>query len=78
MNDMAVVGTCPICGQGRLLVVVDNATNVMFVSCEECESEWDTPHSSHHGALATRDTHGTYTVMTRDELANHPWSSMLW
>ena len=32
---------CPICRQGAIEFVKEEATGVMFLCCDECEAEWD-------------------------------------
>jgi len=32
---------CPICRQGAIEFVKEEATRVMFLCCDECEAEWD-------------------------------------
>jgi len=34
---------CPVCEQGRLLVVKAPGSGELFLLCEECESAWRTP-----------------------------------
>ena len=34
---------CPICRQGAVEFVKEEATRVMFLCCDECEAEWDDP-----------------------------------
>jgi hypothetical protein len=36
-------GTCPVCKQGRLFVMVRSDDRTLFLECEECYSGWTTP-----------------------------------
>jgi hypothetical protein len=78
MKDYAAIGTCPICGQGRLVVARDNATRELYIVCEECESEWASPSESKLIDAATRDSHGQSTLLEREDLVGHPWQAFLW
>lgn len=71
--DIAVVGYCPICGQGRQMVVQANLTKKLFVYCEECESEWESPSDIRRIDLATHDKYGSLTFMLVNDLRDHPW-----
>jgi hypothetical protein len=77
-KNLAAIGTCPICGQGRLIISRDNASQKLFVLCEECESEWDSPEASRSLDNATRDVRSQSTMLERDDLIGHPWHSSLW
>jgi hypothetical protein len=78
MKSYAAIGTCPICGQGRLIVARENASRELFVLCEECESEWVSPDASRSIEGATRDVHGPSTFLEREDLVGHPWEVFLW
>jgi len=78
MKNYAAIGTCPVCGQGRLIIARDNASQDLYVLCEECESEWDSPEASRSMDNATRDVHGQSTMLERDDLIGHPWHPFLW
>jgi formate dehydrogenase maturation protein FdhE len=72
-SDIAVVGYCPICGQGRQFVARDASTGTMFVYCEECESEWDSPA---HARSVEHASQGKYTLsspVSVFELRWHDW-----
>lgn len=76
MVDVADVGTCRICGQG-LLIIARNSNGQLFVACEECLSEWESPEQSTSVDAARQDAHGQYQFLGRAELANHPWQQFL-
>lgn len=76
-QDIAVVGFCPLCGQGRQLVARENSTKRLFVCCEECEAEWDSPSDAKAIELATRDKYGASTLVTIDELREYQWFSII-
>jgi hypothetical protein len=78
MKTFAAIGTCPLCGQGRLIIARDNALGDLYVLCEECESEWDSPEQATSIGAATHDVHGRSTFLDRDELGGHPWQRFLW
>jgi hypothetical protein len=77
LKNYATVGTCPICGQGRLIVARDDSSRELYVLCEECEAEWSSPEVSQSIDAATRDIHGQSTLLECEELLGHPWSAFL-
>ncbi len=74
-QNVAVVGFCPVCGQGRQLVAQENPTKRLFIYCEECEAEWDSPSDAKQVQLATRDKYGACTLVGVEEVREHPWFS---
>ncbi len=71
--DIAYVGVCPYCGQGRQFVARENSTERLFILCEECEAEWDTPSDARDVNLITLDKYGACSFVGVDELREHPW-----
>ena len=69
--------TCPVCGQGRVLVASEEDGHSLFVICEDCESEWNEPDESRNASVADRDRHTFYRYLERDELVDHPWYSLI-
>jgi hypothetical protein len=69
--------TCPVCGQGRVLVASEKGDHALFVLCEDCESEWDEPNESRDPAWATRDRHTFSRYLKPDELMNHKWYPLI-
>lgn len=78
MKNYAAIGECPICSQGRLIIAREDATGVLYVLCEECESEWSTPQPTPRiGEAAAWNSHGPSTFLEREELEGHPWHQFL-
>ena len=77
MKDYASIGTCRICGQGRVIVARENATTILYVLCEECESEWKSPPEVTDINVATQNQRGLSTLLERSELAGHLWEMFL-
>lgn len=73
VNHAVVNETCPVCGQGRVLVAVGQKNKALFLMCEDCESEWNEPSVSRDAVLATRDKHPFLRYLEPDDLINHPW-----
>lgn len=69
--------SCPVCGQGRVLVAVEKDGHSLFVVCEDCESEWSTPIESCDASLATRDQHTFLRYLAPADLIGHQWHSQL-
>lgn len=65
--------TCPVCGQGRVLVASEKNSYSFFVMCEDCESEWNDSSESHAASEATRDRHAFSHYLEPNELLDHPW-----
>jgi hypothetical protein len=74
--DCAVVGHCPICSQGRQLIMRAKSNGDFFVYCEECESRWASPMEAKHSnqVLLPWSTVASEPVSV-DELCGHPWFS---
>lgn len=69
--------SCPVCGQGRVLVAAEKDGHSLFVVCEDCESEWNGPNESRDASLATRDQHTFSRYLEPDEMTDHKWYSLL-
>lgn len=65
--------TCPCCGQGTQFVSKETASGNLFVSCDDCFAEWETPDKATSCDLATRDKFGSCVYLHSKELIDHPW-----
>ena len=65
--------SCPVCGQGRVFIALGRQAKDMFVMCEDCESEWDSPEQALAGARPTRGEHPFTRFAGADDLEGHPW-----
>lgn len=72
-SEFAEVGYCPICGQGRQFVAREDAAGRLFVYCEECESEWDSPSDARRIELATHGKYVSCSLVRVEELREHKW-----
>lgn len=70
--EIAAVGICPIC-QGSLQVYRENSTGRLFVGCDECLSEWDSPGGAPNMECALRDQYAPCSPVSVDELREHEW-----
>lgn len=77
MKDYAIVGSCAVCGQGRLIVAKECSTGCLYVLCEECESEWESPVDCQKVELATHDERGRSELLEREDVMAHPWNRLL-
>lgn len=68
-----MIGICPVCNQGRLLIARERKTGILYIGCEDCESEWREPKDSSRPELAERDQFGESEFLTLEEAAAHPW-----
>jgi hypothetical protein len=78
MKNYAAIGTCALCGEGRLIISRDDESGVLYVLCEECETEWTSPEESRVIEVGTRGSHGRSTLLERVDLVGHPWEGHLW
>jgi hypothetical protein len=76
-SNYAWMGVCPVCGQGRQIIARENRSGTLYVLCEDCESEWTSPQDAREVDAASRGTFGESTLLTREELADHPWQAFL-
>lgn len=74
---IAVVGFCPVCGQGRQFVARDTLTRGLFVYCEECESEWESPVNACRVDLAKHGKHESSSLVDIDALNGHEWLALV-
>jgi hypothetical protein len=74
--NCAIVGYCPVCGQGRQLVVKAKSSGELFVYCEECESRWASPMAARYPdhVLLPWSPLAHFAVSVH-ELRDHPWMS---
>ncbi len=77
MNSVAMIGICPVCNQGRLLIAREKKTGVVYIGCEDCESEWKDPNEAFQPELATRNQFGESDYLSLDEAAQHPWNEFV-
>jgi len=77
-NCAVVKEICPICGQGRLLVAVDDSMRKdFFVLCEDCESEWDSPDTASDMEMATRDKYKFLKYATVEDVVGSLWEKFI-
>jgi len=76
MKNLAMIGVCPVCSQGRLLVAKEKSSGVLYIACEDCESEWLNPESCKVES-ATHDTFGPSEFLDLEELDKHPWKAFI-
>jgi hypothetical protein len=66
-----VAESCPICGQGRILVVDEGDGRTLCVACNECGAMWDAPGDLHKSPVWGGHTFAR--LIMRCELKGHPW-----
>jgi hypothetical protein len=67
------IGTCYACNQGRACIAYSVPSEVPFIVCEECYTEWPDPQSFLAMKNASFEAHGRYEYMDRGRILNHPW-----
>jgi hypothetical protein len=81
MNDRAITWiedkSCPICGEGRLIVVRSLVTQRLLILCDDCESCWIDPHELSSRTSMTLKTDEKLVAVHPDEMRNHPRAALL-
>jgi hypothetical protein len=77
MNNVAMIGICPVCGQGRLLIAREKRTGIDYIACEDCESEWENPTVSQDLNQLTRGRFGESVFLSLEVTSHHPWKKFL-
>jgi formate dehydrogenase maturation protein FdhE len=72
-TEFALVGYCPICGQGRQFIARERETGSYYVMCEDCESEWDSPVGCDDIDTARQESHGRSDFVSLAFFADHHW-----
>jgi len=72
-TESALVGYCPICGQGRQFIARERETGDYYVMCEDCESEWESPDGCDDIDKALSDSHGRSDFISLEAAENHKW-----
>jgi hypothetical protein len=72
-----VVDSCKMCGQGKVVVLRQEGSGTLFVSCEDCESEWLSPEDALVPKNTRREQVDRATPLERDELLAHEWAKFL-
>jgi len=73
VNYAKVGEVCPCCGQGSQLIALDKSSGKIFVSCDDCFSEWDSMDKIKSCDLATRGAFGAFAYMLPSDLVSHAW-----
>jgi hypothetical protein len=76
-KNYAWIGICPVCSQGRQIIARENRSEVLYVLCEDCESEWRMPQEARDIGRVSRDTFTESTLLTREDLGEDPWRAFL-
>lgn len=64
--------SCPVCKQGRQLVMRRRDTDELCLVCEECESAWRSPEDASDGSKVFGIEGLAFDVATRDDIARRP------
>jgi hypothetical protein len=67
------VGWCPFCNQGWQVVERDRNTRRLFVHCQECLLDWDSPGTAKDPSLGVFQKHDSDGYATREDLLTHSW-----
>lgn len=67
------IGICGVCKQGLLEIVKDKTTKKIYICCEECEAEWDTPVNALCNKNGTRGKYGEIIYPSLEEIKAQNW-----
>jgi len=72
-----IIGSCKICKQGCLEIVKEQETDKLFIYCDECEAEWETPEEAIQNKNGSRFKHRKVIEATHDEINTINWEEYL-
>ena len=76
-SNVAMMGLCPSCVDGRLLLAKERATGTHFVICENCAVAFVHPAMSRDVTFAKRDGFGDHDLLSLAEAEQHAWRNYL-
>ena len=77
MQKKYFIGSCPICKQGMLEILKEKKTGRLFISCDECEADWETPREALSNQGATRFHYDLADSTTPQEIETTGWLKYL-
>lgn len=77
MKKSFYIGSCPVCGQGMLELVKENKSGSLFVLCDECEGEWESPENALSACKGSRGKYGAVSKVTLQEIQAIHWDRYL-
>lgn len=72
-----IVSTCPFCRQGLVEILKEIDTNTLFLCCDECEIEWDSPRDVLNKVNGTRFKYGSAIQPTSEEIQKKGWMNYI-
>jgi hypothetical protein len=77
MKSFAMLGICPVCNQGRLLVAHSDVTDADHVMFEDCEAVWDNPETATDTSKVLRNCLTNIRFLTLEKMEGHPWEAFV-
>lgn len=71
------IGSCPLCKQGYLEIVKEQETNVLFICCDECMGEWESPEDALLKRNGSRLKFGKVVEPTFEEICSVNWQQYI-
>lgn len=71
------VTVCPFCNQGWVEIVKEIDTGVLYLCCNECEIEWDSPNDVLSKIKGARFRYGKVTEPTFKDICNKGWQDYI-
>lgn len=76
-NYKNAVGWCPLCKQGWIWIVKDIKTHKLFLQCQECQLEFDSPTKMIESKARREPCTMDWVVPTIDEVKEMQWDKYL-
>ena len=79
MNDEISfkVSWCPVCRQGWIKIAKEKDSKKLFIYCEECEIEWDSPEYIKNENAGYFGKYGKAESPTYEEIVRNDWHRFL-
>ena len=77
LKEYKQISSCPICRQGMVEIVKECSTGILFLLCDECEAEWDSPEDIGVYGKGSRQKYGRVTAPTECEISDRDWTEYI-
>jgi hypothetical protein len=74
MSSPYHTGWCPFCNQGWQVVERRRNVQGLFIHCQECMLDWDSPETAKAPNLGVFQKYDSEGYATREDLLAHGWS----
>ena len=67
------VGECYFCRQGNVYICKSSLTGEIYLTCEECFTDWPTPEDFLKMQSGIRKDEDRIEYLSKAEMLDHPW-----